>query len=136
MLAGSSRQNCVESSDGEIGVKSGLSSFTNSSANSLVHMSKYAPPNSVGGPLETESNLNYADDHQESPIDLINETAKMKHLSSEDFKTFEERQLMQQAPLRPGSMVAAASSLAGSRLDDDTTSLRQDRGHSFQYGSN
>jgi len=42
--------------------------------------------------LETESNLNYEQDHQESPIDLINETAKMKHLSQEDFKSFSERQ--------------------------------------------
>lgn len=32
-------------------------------------------------PLETESNLNYEQDHQESPIDCINETAKMKHLN-------------------------------------------------------
>ena len=45
-----------------------------------------------GVPLETESNLNYADAHQESPIDLINETAKMKHLSQEDFKSFEQQQ--------------------------------------------
>ena len=36
-----------------------------------------------GHPLETESNLNYEQDHQESPIDLINETARMKHLNSE-----------------------------------------------------
>ena len=43
-----------------------------------------------GNPLETESNLNYEMDHQESPIDLINETAKMKHLSQEDFKSFNE----------------------------------------------
>lgn len=77
-------------SDGEHLIKSGLSSFTNgsannSSANSMVQLSKFAPANSIQmvgcGPLETESNLNYADDHQESPIDLINETAKMKHLS-------------------------------------------------------
>ena len=32
-------------------------------------------------PLETESNLNFEQDNQESPIDLINETTKMKHLS-------------------------------------------------------
>ena len=32
-------------------------------------------------------------DHQESPIDLINETAKMKHLSQEDFKSFTENQV-------------------------------------------
>ena len=43
--------------------------------------------------METESNLNYEQDHQESPIDLINETARMKHLNSEDFKSLTEKQL-------------------------------------------
>ena len=39
-----------------------------------------------GNPLETESNLNYEMDHQESPIDLINETARMKHLNVDEFR--------------------------------------------------
>lgn len=30
-------------------------------------------------PLDTESNINL-DEYQESPIDLINDTAKMRHL--------------------------------------------------------
>lgn len=46
----------------------------------------------AANPLETESNLNYEQDYQESPIDLINETAKMKHLNSEDFRSFNEKQ--------------------------------------------
>jgi len=47
---------------------------------------------SAAHPLETESNLNYEQDYQESPIDLINETARMKHLNSEDFRSFGEKQ--------------------------------------------
>ena len=76
--------------------QSGLSSFANS-FNSNSHVVVANPVSltkkvtaSGGHPLETESNLNYEQDHQESPIDLINETTKMKHLSNEDFKTFME----------------------------------------------
>lgn len=36
--------------------------------------------------METESNLNCDMDHQESPIDLINETTRMKHLNADDCK--------------------------------------------------
>jgi hypothetical protein len=32
-------------------------------------------------PIDTESNIN-VDEHQESPIDLINNTAKMRHLET------------------------------------------------------
>ena len=31
--------------------------------------------------METESNIN-VEEHQESPIDLVHETAKMKHIDS------------------------------------------------------
>jgi hypothetical protein len=34
--------------------------------------------------LETESNLNYDMDNQESHIDMIHETARMKHLNAVD----------------------------------------------------
>ena len=68
--------------------------------------------NSVGHPLETESNLNYEQDHQESPIDLINETTKMKHLNSEDFKSVAEQ---------------PASSLNSSVIDSKTSEQSSQR---------
>lgn len=40
--------------------------------------------------LETESNLNCEFDRQESPIDMINETTRMKHLNADDFKNSED----------------------------------------------
>ena len=44
----------------------------------------------VQNQLETESNLNCEFDRQESPIDMINETTRMKHLNADDFKNSEE----------------------------------------------
>lgn len=81
-----------KASDSEDLGDSGLSSLGGSTNNSMVNYGQQSRHGSgvsginksAGGhPLETESNLNYEQDHQESPIDLINETARMKHLNSE-----------------------------------------------------
>jgi hypothetical protein len=89
-----------KASDSEEYIQSVISSFANNTSNNSVSLGQSRlPATLVGGfhrsaahPLETESNLNYEQDYQESPIDLINETARMKHLNSEDFRSFGEKQ--------------------------------------------
>lgn len=85
----------LQKNDSDDQIQSGITSFIGSQNNGSGHPQKHSSSQSrhANHPMETESNLNYEQDHQESPIDLINETARMKHLNSEDFKSFTEKQL-------------------------------------------
>jgi hypothetical protein len=84
----------------------------------------------AGHPLETESNLNYEQDHQESPIDLINETTKMKHLNTDEFKSFAVEQPM--SNLFSGQSSIAASSDQVNQWDQPVTSLTTTRSDLLQ----
>jgi len=44
-------------------------------------------PNRSDTPMDTESNIN-VEEHQESPIDEVNETTKMKHIDTALSQTF------------------------------------------------
>ena len=85
----------LKKNDSEEQIQSGITSFISTHNNGSSHPHRHSNSQSkhANHPMETESNLNYEQDHQESPIDLINETARMKHLNSEDFKSFTEKQL-------------------------------------------
>ena len=101
----------LQKNDSDDQIQSGITSFVGpqNTGSGLHHKHSSSQSRHANHPMETESNLNYEQDHQESPIDLINETARMKHLNSEDFKSFTEKQLQKyNDPGQGGTFVSLA----------------------------